>query len=499
MTFINLIKTQLNKIKSFLKADRGRFKDSELIDVPSVINKISEELDTIRNEVIPTINQARISSLDPKQSLKIQEEVRLLSTRHLTVNYEILKDLLFRKELLNTNKVLQQKSIFKIKTLEANILHEVKKTLLHFENASNKLIDLENNRLLQLNDRQSEIEILKGQKRDLLQFSLIEIQKIRDEEIKENERIEKERILENKYVTHLENAKLLLERLDFDLAIEELDTAFKFKPERFSEIETLRENIFSKKTQYNCLKSEFDTLIKKADNESKKQDFDTAIQIFENAKRLNFDDSFCDRKISALKNKILQIKKLESERKRLEQKEREAKTKYKDDASAIIDFFKVNKILAFYHYTDSRNLNSIIQNNGLYSLNELIKRRIEFIRGSETGEKPDYVRLSYTRSHPLMFVSREKDRILSPKVLEIDLTVASYRETLFSNVNAARTASLPTVKFGNDLSFLRNNVKFDIIKQEYFHIPLEERPYYQAEVLVKGHLPLEHITNLTKQ
>ncbi len=180
----------------------------------------------------------------------------------------------------------------------------------------------------------------------------------------------------------------------------------------------------------------------------------------------------------------------------MEQEEKERKARFKSDGEEIINFFKENSILVFYHYTDSRNINSIIQNNGLYSLNGLIKRGIEFIKGSETVENPEYVRLSYTQSHPLMYVSENKGRITRPKILEIDIAVAAFRMTRFSNVNTARTSSYPTVITGDNLSFIRNHVKISIIKQNYLNLPTEEKPYYQAEILVREHVPLEHITNL---
>jgi len=125
------------------------------------------------------------------------------------------------------------------------------------------------------------------------------------------------------------------------------------------------------------------------------------------------------------------------------------------------------------------------------------RKGIKYEQGSETREKPDYVRMSYTKKHALMYISIDKGRIISPKVLFINTSVASLRNTLFTNVNAARTATYPTVIIGNDLSFIKNNLKLNIVKQRnHFNLTEDEKPYYQAEIMVKDHLQLEYIKNL---
>jgi len=162
-----------------------------------------------------------------------------------------------------------------------------------------------------------------------------------------------------------------------------------------------------------------------------------------------------------------------------------------------LTYFKQNGIFEFYHYTDTRNLNSILQNLGIYSLNEMDRKGINYEQGSETREMPDYVRMSYTKNHPLMYVSQNKGRIINVKVFEIDINVAALRKTKFTNVNAARTSTYPTVKTGSDLNFIKHNVKLNIVKQlNHFNLTAEEKPYYQAEIMVKDHVEIEYIKNL---
>jgi hypothetical protein len=162
-----------------------------------------------------------------------------------------------------------------------------------------------------------------------------------------------------------------------------------------------------------------------------------------------------------------------------------------------LNYFKQKGIYEFYHYTDSRNINSIIQNYGLFSLNKLDKEGIAYHQGSETREKPEYIRLSYTRNHPLLWVSKQNGRIEKEKILDIDLEVAGLKHTQFTNVNVARTSSPPTVIFGDDLSFIKNSVKLDVAKQQYGPRRDDpDHPYYQAEIMVKDHVELKYIKNL---
>ena len=96
-----------------------------------------------------------------------------------------------------------------------------------------------------------------------------------------------------------------------------------------------------------------------------------------------------------------------------------------------------------------------------------------------------------------MHVSIKAGRIARARILSIDLKIASLRKTKFSNVNAARTSSYPTVKTGSDLNFIKENVKLNIVKQpNHFNLSDDEKPYYQAEIMVKDIVELEYIKNL---
>lgn len=498
MTFFNLIKNQIAKIRGFFQRDKETTAISSISYTESEILKISDELNSIRNSIIPTITEPRIITLDSSQKSIIEKEVRLINVSHLAVHYDILRDLRFRIELLTTNKCLQLKKTYLIQPIPETILNALSNKIQPYDNLSIKKSELDRNRIKNLSDRSADLIYIKTLREEILTHSLIKLHLTREEEKREIERINQERILDEKFNLHFNQAITLLDRLDFDSALQELEAALQVRPERSDEIETQKKKIVYKKRKYEFRKTEFQTLIKAAESETQVNNFEKAIQSYIDAKQLNFDNSFCEKRIAGLQNKIKRNKELEEERKRQEQAEKARKAKFKDDAEEIIHFFKENGIFEFYHYTDSRNINSILQNNGLFSLNELNRRNIDFYRGSETSEKAEYVRLTYSMNHPLMHVSLDKGRIISVRLLNINLEVATFKDTIFSNVNVARTSTPPTVILGGDIAFLKNHLRLDIIKRpNHFNLSAYDAAFYQAEILVKEHLPIEYITNLS--
>ena len=94
----------------------------------------------------------------------------------------------------------------------------------------------------------------------------------------------------------------------------------------------------------------------------------------------------------------------------------------------------------------------------------------------------DFVRLSFTRDHPMMFVCQKEGRVPDPVVLEIDIEAVSLPGSLFSDRNAnssqASTSSTPDL------------IRWNVVKcKSQFDVDVEEKPFYQAEVLIKTALP----------
>lgn len=167
----------------------------------------------------------------------------------------------------------------------------------------------------------------------------------------------------------------------------------------------------------------------------------------------------------------------------------------------VYDLLIENGIQTLYHFTDRANIKSIIENNGLYSWKACEQKGITISKpgGSDTSRSLDsyrglenYVRLSFTRDHPMMYVAKKEGRISDPVILEIDLSVVNRYGTLYADRNATKNGVI--IKEGYEGA---KNIHFQTVKRtDYFNIDPAEKEFYQAEVLVKGMVPISCIKNI---
>lgn len=437
----------------------------------------------------------RIESFNSKQEKLIKNKVKVSDKPKSDKVSLQLTEFYKELELLKRNLLLQSK--FEVKPINQNLIESISKELIPeiiFQFSTTERQDRQKSLAEIRKTEKAEISKLKN---SVTQYSLMTIHKEREAIRKEHERLEREKILNEEYSKLIHNSEKELFKNEFREASSRLKQALKIRPERKEEIQDLLQNIESKEKAHNDKNQKFTALFNLAEMHFHHGKLEKAIKYFKRAKDLNYNNSKCNRRIVDAENKILKLKKRVEEQRSKEQRERKLQEKYKSDAKEIVSFYKANGISQFFHYTDRRNLDSIIQNNGLYSLCEMNNRGIDYHQGSETYELPNYVRLSYTRNHPLLYISKKQGRIRQEETLNIDLGVAMLRQTKFTNVNAARTSTYPTVEIGNNLKFIRDNVKINVVKQRnHFYLNEGEKPYYQAEILVKDHLPLEYIKNL---
>lgn len=157
-----------------------------------------------------------------------------------------------------------------------------------------------------------------------------------------------------------------------------------------------------------------------------------------------------------------------------------------------------NGIKAFYHFTDYHNLKSIKENNGLYSWHYADSNGIIInFPGGDTLSRDldkryglqDYVRVSFCTNHPMRYRLEQRERKLA--LLEVDIEVAYYENTIFCNINATDASHSKGTEL-NDLE----RIRFSATKRRFVsRDDLDFKPH-QAEVLVKTWIPLEHITNI---
>lgn len=164
---------------------------------------------------------------------------------------------------------------------------------------------------------------------------------------------------------------------------------------------------------------------------------------------------------------------------------------------AFCEVIRRRHVESLYHFTDSRNLASIIEHGGLFSWQQCKKRGIKVAAPGGDGDARlrdrrkdlgDYVRLSFRADHPMRHAAERDRRILKVEFLKIDPSVIYLRPTLFSNMNANSAG----VRVGGDLEAFKQT-KFDLATGSRRWYTQAEKNFSQAEVLVKGHVPLDVI------
>lgn len=177
-------------------------------------------------------------------------------------------------------------------------------------------------------------------------------------------------------------------------------------------------------------------------------------------------------------------------------------TTKKDNAQAFLNHLNSHGQRYFYHFTDEANIRSIRKLGGLYSWMYCERNNIRIPNAG--GDKKsrdldrnlglqDYVRLSFCDDHPMAF--RKKNEGASLVLLKIKIEVATFKETLFSNINAA-TQDMSRNKFGPNLANLQR-VNFLATQRHYVSRNDGEIFHeHQAECMVKTFIPIEYIVNI---
>lgn len=167
----------------------------------------------------------------------------------------------------------------------------------------------------------------------------------------------------------------------------------------------------------------------------------------------------------------------------------------KANAEAYVDYLKENDVRWFYHFTDIRNLPSIIKRGGLYSWYYCVNNGITVPSpgGSELSRSldmyhglEDYVRLSFCSDHPMKFgLERNGAKLIQ---LKIKIDVAGLENAMFSDMNATSNRHL----HGPELEDLKR-VNLYATKQRYVRRDSLYFEEHQAEVMIKTFVPLKYI------
>lgn len=175
------------------------------------------------------------------------------------------------------------------------------------------------------------------------------------------------------------------------------------------------------------------------------------------------------------------------------------KPEYKKDWQEFKNILNTHNINSLFHFTDRANLKSIESHGALFSWDYCLTKNIiipspggsQLSRDLDTSKGlQNYVRVSFTRSHPMMFASPTKER--DNVILEIDPEVIFWLHTKYANKNATRN----DVNVGATLSDFKK-IKFEIVKlRNHFNLNETDKPFYQGEILVLEKIPAQYIRNL---
>jgi len=171
----------------------------------------------------------------------------------------------------------------------------------------------------------------------------------------------------------------------------------------------------------------------------------------------------------------------------------------KPNAPSYLNIIHVNNIRQLFHFTDRSNIQYIKHYGGLYSWDKLkdmgvipprpggdqLSRQLDQRRHHE-----DYVRLCFHPNQPMRYIAMRDGRMPDAVTLNIDPDMILWESTLFSNVNA--TANYANI--GGTLSDFQK-ISFELFRTGRWDGKTQKR-LFQAEVLVKTHIPLDFILNI---
>jgi len=547
---MNFFKQIINRIKPFfLKKEskrnlekesyipRGEISTSETFeekgDFGSDVLAAEEVINEIECNNEQEINQPTLKALNRILKYNTNQIFRILNS---VAQIQLSKQVSFYHEKNQINRDELDSSPFKFRAEELH--EEIDLIKLPQINTSNFLDSCRDLKRIQEIDLKEEKKRSKERLEEFLSFGLCAVESERIRKHEEDEKLKQEKLLNEKFDDLLEQARKRSGLKDYSEAFSKINEAKSIVYSRTEECDLLFRRINHEKNTWEKKQRKFAQYFNLGDDYMAKEEWSDAIDSFLSAKKycsehevINERIKLCrfrldeelrrkkeeeeKRKQEALRKVI--IKKQEerrlqliqeqkelyaAEQRRKEQQLKEEAEKYKSEKEEILQTLKQQGFNQLYHFTDSTNIPMIKAHGGLYSWKacEELKIAIPNPGGDSLSRGldrryglEDYVRFSFHRHNPMLYIARDDGRINKEEWLDVDLEVAAFRETQYSDMNATKTGH----KVGDDLIFLEENIRYDLLKKKnQFDIEESQRQYYQAEVMVKRHVPLEYIKNL---
>jgi|SRR5579859_1963020 len=168
------------------------------------------------------------------------------------------------------------------------------------------------------------------------------------------------------------------------------------------------------------------------------------------------------------------------------------------------DPFSRYAVAAFYHFTDRRNLKSIRNLGGLFSLAKLEEMGVQIPApgGNDWSHEADvrqgldeYVHLCMRPNHPMEFVARQRGQIRDTIYLPVHPDVIYQKDVLFAP-DVANKSGVPLYSIEEarelidfEVLYTRTDWRDPVVKQRL-------RQAEKCEILVPDYIPLTMIRNL---
>lgn len=171
---------------------------------------------------------------------------------------------------------------------------------------------------------------------------------------------------------------------------------------------------------------------------------------------------------------------------------------YKKDREKIAEYLRDNNIECFYHFTEKKNIPSIKANGGLLSYKRAFDKGVKITHSKDMQSSrdidskldlEDYARASFCKYLPKIEERKMAGHELV--LLKISTEVAEFETTMFTDIEATH---LPQ----NRGPLLEDLMKVNIKATQKDYCSSDDSDYlaYQAEVLIKGIIPLKYIKNI---
>ena len=168
------------------------------------------------------------------------------------------------------------------------------------------------------------------------------------------------------------------------------------------------------------------------------------------------------------------------------------------DAHVVAEYLRNNNIECFYHFTEKKNIPSIKANGGLLSYKRAFDKGVKITHSKDMQSSrdidskldlEDYARASFCKYLPKIEERKMAGHELV--LLKISTEVAEFETTMFTDIEATH---LPQ----NRGPLLEDLMKVNIKATQKDYCSSDDSDYlaYQAEVLIKGIIPLKYIKNI---